>query len=294
MSNFFNWWVIVIALGNIAACYWLIVWTMKRRPEESAEGEATGHYWDGLQELNSPLPKWWLWMFYITMVFGLSYLVLFPGLGNFQGYLGWSSHGQYDQEVVDADGKYGPIFKKFAATAIPVLAKDPVAMQAGKRLFGNYCSQCHGSDAKGTKGFPNLTDNDWLYGGAPEQIKTTIMNGRNGIMPTWGPVLGEKGVENVANYVQSLSGRQVDAASAEAGKAQFQTLCVACHGADGKGNQSLGAPNLTDNIWLHGGTVASIKNTITNGRNSTMPAHKVFLGNDKAHLLAAYVYSFSN
>ena len=294
MSNFFNWWVIVIALGNIFACYWLIVWTMKKRPEESAEGEATGHTWDGLQELNSPLPKWWLWMFYITMVFGLSYLVLYPGLGNYQGYWGWSSHGQYDQEVVDADGKYGPIFAKFAATPIPVLAKDADALKAGKRLFANYCAQCHGADAKGTTGFPNLTDNDWLYGGSPETIKATIMNGRNGVMPAWGAPLGEKGVEDVANYVQSLSGRQVDAASAQAGKASFETLCVACHGIDGKGNQALGAPNLTDNIWLHGSTVASIKTTITNGRNSTMPKHSVFLGNDKSHLLAAFVYSLSN
>jgi cytochrome c oxidase cbb3-type subunit III len=294
MSNFFNWWVIVITLVNIFACYWLIKWTMKKRPEESAAGEATGHTWDELQELNNPLPKWWLWMFYITIIFGLTYLVIFPGLGNWQGVQGWSSHGQYNQEVKESDDKYGPIFNNFAQTEIPLLAKDPKAIQAGKRLFGNYCAQCHGSDAKGTKGFPNLTDNDWLYGGAPETIKATIMNGRNGAMPAWGPVLGEKGVVNVANYVQSLSGRQVDAASAEAGKAQFQTLCVACHGADGKGNQALGAPNLTDNIWLHGGTVASIKNTITNGKNSVMPAHNVFLGNDKSHLLAAYVYSLSN
>ena len=294
MSNFFNWWVIVITLVNIFACYWLIKWTMKRRPEESADGESTGHTWDGLQELNNPLPKWWLWMFYITIIFGLSYLVIFPGLGNWQGVKGWSSHGQYDQEVAAADSKYGPIFNSFAQTPIPVLAKDADAMQAGKRLFSNYCSQCHGSDAKGTTGFPNLSDNDWLYGGAPEQIKTTIMNGRQGAMPAWGPVLGEKGVENVANYVQSLSGRQVDAASAEAGKTQFQTLCAACHGADGKGNHALGAPNLTDNIWLHGSTAASIKNTITNGKNSLMPAHNKFLGGDKSHLLAAYVYSLSN
>lgn len=294
MNNFFNWWVIVITLVNIFACYWLIKWTMKKRPEESADGASTGHTWDGLQELNNPLPKWWLWMFYITMIFSLVYLAIYPGLGNFQGYLGWSSHGQYDQEVVEADGKYGPIFKKFAQMSIPALAKDQDGIKAGKRLFSSYCSQCHGSDAKGTTGFPNLSDNDWLYGGSPETIKATIMNGRNGAMPAWGAVLGEKGVENVANYVQSLSGRQVDAASAEAGKTQFQTLCVACHGADGKGNQALGAPNLTDNIWLHGSTVASIKNTITHGKNSVMPAHNIFLGDDKSHLLAAYVYSLSN
>ena len=294
MSNFFNWWVIVITLVNIIGCWWLIRWTMKKRPEESAAGEVTGHVWDGLEEYNNPLPKWWLWLFYITLVFGLAYLVIFPGLGNFKGIGGWTSTGQYDKEVAQADAKYGPIFAKFAATSIPDLAKDEQAIQAGERLFSSYCSQCHGSDAKGATGFPNLTDNDWIWGGSPEQIKATIMNGRQGAMTPWGPILGEEGVENVANYVQSLSGREVDAASAEAGKTQFNTFCVACHGADGTGNQTLGAPNLTDKIWLHGSSAGSIKKIINEGKNGAMPALGEFLGNDKSHLLAAYVYSLSN
>jgi len=292
ISSFFNWWVIVITLVNIYACYWLIKWTMKSRPNESAAGESTGHQWDGLEELNNPLPKWWLWLFYITIIFSLVYLVLYPGLGNFKGTLGWSSHGQYDEEITESNAKYGPIFKAFAATSIPDLAKDPKAIQAGERLFSSYCSQCHGSDAKGTKGYPNLSDNDWLYGGEPETIKMSIMNGRNGVMPSLG--LNATDVENVANYVQSLSGRKVDAASAEAGKAKFAVMCIACHGVDAKGNHLLGAPNLTDTIWLHGSSAGAIKKTIAEGRMSKMPAHNEFLGEDKAHLLAGYIYSLSN
>lgn len=294
MSSFFNIWIIVISLGNIFACYWLIKWTMKKRPEESAAGQTTGHVWDGLEEYNNPLPRWWLWLFYITIVFGLAYLVIFPGLGSFKGVGGWSSQGQYESEVQAANEKYGPIFAKFAATSIPDLAKDAEAMKAGERLFSSYCTQCHGSDAKGTTGYPNLADNDWLYGGSPEQIKTTILMGRNGAMPGWGAPLGEQGVENVTNYVQSLSGREVDQASAEAGKALYDTMCIACHGLDGKGNLALGAPNLTDNIWLYGGSAGRIKQTISEGRNGHMPAHKEFLGEDKVHLLAGYVYSLSN
>lgn len=294
ISNFFSWWVIVITLVNIFACYWLIKWTMKSRPDEVASGESMGHEWDGLQELNNPLPRWWLWLFYITIIFGLGYLVVFPGLGNFKGVIGWSSTGEYAAEVQQADANYGPIFAAFAAKPIATLAKDPDAIKAGERLYSSYCSQCHGSDAGGTTHFPNLSDNDWLWGGEPETIKATIMNGRTGVMPAMGPSLGEQGVEQVAAYVQSLSGRQVDAAAAEAGKEKFNTLCAVCHTAEGTGNKALGAPNLTDTTWLHGGTAAAIKQTITNGRNNVMPAHKEFLGDDKSHLLAAYIYSLSN
>jgi len=294
MNSFFNWWVIVITLVNIFACYWLIKWTMKKRPDEAESGAATGHTWDGLQELNNPLPRWWLWLFYITIIFGLSYLVIFPGLGNFQGVAGWSSQGQYDEEVATADAKYQPIFAAFSATSIPDLSKDAEALKAGERLYSNYCSQCHGSDAQGTRGFPNLADNDWLWGGQPEMIKASIINGRNGIMPAMGAALGDQGVEDVANYVQSLSGRDVDSASAEAGKVKFDMFCASCHGVDGKGNQMLGAPNLTDNVWLHGASAGRIKSTIMQGRNNRMPAHNEFLGNDKSHLLAAYIYSLSN
>ncbi|MCP4075656.1 MAG: cytochrome-c oxidase, cbb3-type subunit III [Gammaproteobacteria bacterium] len=294
LTSFFNWWVIVITLVNIFACYWLIKWTMKSRPNESAAGESTGHKWDDVEELNNPLPKWWLWMFYFTIVFSLIYLVLYPGLGNFKGTLGWTSHNQYDGEMADSDAKYGPIFAAFSAKSVPELAKDPEAIQAGQRLFSSYCSQCHGSDAKGTTGYPNLSDNDWLYGGEPDMIKQSILMGRNGVMPAFGAALGVKGVEDVAAYVQSMSGRKVDAASAEAGKAQFDVMCIACHQADGKGSYLFGAPNLTDKTWLHGSTASRIKQTITEGRLSKMPAHNEFLGEDKTHVLAGYIYSLSN
>ncbi len=296
MTTFASYWVTALTLVNIFACYWLIRWTMKVREGESAVGEVTGHKWDeGLEEYNNPLPRWWLWLFYGTILFALGYLVLYPGLGNYQGVLGWSSSGQYQDEVKLAEAKYGPIFAKFAGTPIPELARDKEAMEAGRRLFATYCTQCHGSDAGGTTHFPNLTDNDWLYGGAPEQIKQTILMGRNGMMPPMGPALGEQGVEQVAAYVMSLSGREVDPKLAEAGKEKFVSAgCVGCHGVDAKGNQIIGAPNLTDTVWLHGSTARSIKETITNGRKSRMPAHKDFLGENKVHLLAAYVYSLSH
>jgi cytochrome c oxidase cbb3-type subunit 3 len=294
MSSFFSWWIIILTLGNIAGAYWLIRWTMKRRPGESAEGTTTGHSWDGLEEYNNPLPRWWLWLFYITLVFGVIYLILYPGLGSFAGTFGWTQDKQYDEEVAKADAKYGPLFAKYAELGIPETAAQPEALQMGKRIFLNYCAQCHGSDARGAPGFPNLADGDWLYGGSPEAIQTTILNGRSGVMPALGPALGKEGLDEVVEYVLSLSGRSEDNAKAEKGKARFQTLCVACHGPDGKGNQALGAPNLTDETWLYGGSRGAIAKTIAQGRNGVMPAQKDFLGKDKAHLAAAYVWSLSN
>ena len=294
MSNFFSWWVTIITVGNIIACYWLIRWTMKKRPDEAETGAVTGHSWDGLEEYNNPLPRWWLWLFYITIVFGFAYLTIYPGLGNWKGVGGWSSHGQYDTEIAKANEAYGPIFAKFAETPIAELAKNPDAVEAGERLFSSYCSQCHGSDARGTTSYPNLTDDDWLYGGSPESIMSSIMNGRQGVMPAFGAPLGEQGVDDVVNYVQSLSGRSVDEASAARGKEKFMQMCVACHGPDAKGNQLLGAPNLTDTTWLHGSSAGAIKDTIVNGRTNKMPAHNKFLGHDKSHLLTAYIYSLSN
>jgi cytochrome c oxidase cbb3-type subunit 3 len=254
-----------------------------------------GHVWDeDLEELNNPLPGWWLKLFYITMVFGLIYLALFPGLGSFPGLLGWTSHGQYEREMDVADATYGPLFTRYREMSIPAVAADPEARKMGERLFVTYCAACHGSDARGARGFPNLRDNDWLYGGSPEQIEQTILYGRNGVMPAWQDALGGKqGVADVVQYVLSLSGRNVDQAAAARGKVKFQTFCVACHGADGKGNQAIGAPNLTDNIWLYGGSEKAITETIAKGRNGKMPAQKDTLGEDKVHLLAAYVYSLS-
>ena len=293
-SDFWSWWVIVLTVGNILACWWLIMWASRRRAGESAVGDVTGHTWDeDLQEYNNPLPRWWLWLFNITLVFAVIYLILYPGLGEYRGLLGWTEEQQYQSQMQQAEAKYGPLFAKYAGEPIPALSKDPQAMETGQRLFVNYCASCHGSDARGGPGFPNLTDNDWLHGGSPQAIEKTILDGRQGTMPAWGAVLGEEGVRQVAAYVMSLSGRQVDAKLAEAGRSRFQTYCIACHGADGKGNQQIGAPNLTDDTWLYGGSPGVIRQSIAQGRNGRMPAHRNFLGEDKVHLLAAYVYSLS-
>ena len=291
-SEFWSWFIIAIVVGGIIWLFYLLQGTNKA---ETEEGVPTGHVWDeNLEELNNPLPRWWLWMFYITLIFGIVYFALYPGLGKFQGVLGWSQEGQYDQEVADADAEFGPLFAQFEQTPIPELAGNEQAMNAGERLFVNYCAVCHGSDARGASGFPNLRDSDWLYGGEPEAIMASIMNGRTGVMPAWEtPLGGEEGVNQVANYVMTLAGRDADAALAEAGKAKFGTFCASCHGADGKGNKLLGAPNLTDDTWLYGGSPRAIKESIAKGRNGRMPAHSEFLGKAKSHVLAAYVYSLS-
>ena len=295
MSTALSWFVIIFTLANIIGCYVLIKLTSRPKTGEAAEGSVTGHTWDeDLQEYNNPLPLWWLWMFYITINFGIIYLVIYPGLGNFKGTSDWTQVGEYQEEIQAANKNYGPIFAAYSKKDIPALSKDHKAMQAGQRLFLNYCSTCHGSDAGGATGFPSLRDSDWLYGGSPDAIKTSILNGRNGIMPPMDAALSKEGLDEVAAYVLSLSGRSSDSALAEKGKARFETMCAACHQPTGQGNQALGAANLTDDIWLYGRSVGAIKQTIEKGRTGIMPSHKEFLGEDKAHLLAAYIYSLSN
>lgn len=295
MSTNWSWYIVILTAVNILACFWLIRWNSKRRIGEAAEGDTTGHTWDGdLQEYNNPLPRWWLWLFYISIFFGIGYLVIFPGMGNYKGTAKWSEVGQYNAEMQAAEQKYGPIFAAYAKQPIPELAKDSKAMATGQRLFLTYCSVCHGSDAGGAPGFPNLTDKDWLYGGDPETIQTTILDGRNGMMPAMGMGLPDEQVDDLVAYVLSLSGREADSPKVEAGKKLFATMCVACHGPDGKGNPAMGSANLTDKIWLYGGSPGTIKQTIKFGRNGVMPAHRAFLGEEKVHLLAAYVYSLSH
>jgi len=295
MSANWSWYIIILTVANIAACLWLIRWTSKRRSGEAREGETTGHTWDGdLQEYNNPLPRWWLWLFYISIAFAVGYLVIYPGLGNYKGTSKWSEVGQYNAEMQAAHDKYGPIFAAYAKTPIPELVKNSKAMETGKRLFLTYCAQCHGSDAGGAPGFPNLTDNDWLYGGEPQTIQTTILDGRHGVMPPMGAGLPKQQVDDLVAYVLSLSGREAPGPKVNAGKQLFQAMCVACHGPDGKGNHAIGSANLTDKIWLYGGSPGTIRQTIIHGRNGTMPAHREFLGVEKVHLLAAYVYSLSH
>ena len=294
MSSGLSWFVILLTLSNIFACFGLLLWARSKRVAGAAR-ETLGHSYDGIEELDTPLPRWWLWLFIGTIAFSLGYLVLYPGLGNFPGTLGWSQTQQYAREVAQADARYGPLYAAYAAKPIPQLLQDAQALNMGQRLFANNCIQCHGSDARGGVGFPNLTDNDWLYGGDPDTIKTTIMYGRNGVMPPFAPAIGgDAGVEQVVAYVLSLSGHQVDAAKAAAGKEKFNTICIACHGLDAKGNQALGAPNLTDDIWLYGNDPQTIAEGLQKGRMGKMPAHAEILGEQKAHVVAAYVYSLSH
>lgn len=296
ISEFWSWYIAAIALGGIV---WLLILLKINSVSDAAtpdEIEATGHVWDeDLQELNNPLPRWWLYMFYFWIGFAVIYLILYPGLGSYQGYLGWSEKAEYEAEVAAADEKYSPLYEGFLKQDLAALAADEAAMKTGERLFVTYCSVCHGSDARGARGFPNLRDNDWLYGGAPDQIKTTIMYGRNGVMPSWeAPLGGEAGVSDVANYVMKLAGRTVDDEAATRGEEKFNMFCVGCHMSGGTGNQAVGAPNLTNNIWLYGGSPGTIKRTIAKGRGGHMPAHSEFLGEAKVHVLAAYIYSLSH
>ncbi|MGS0680630.1 cytochrome-c oxidase, cbb3-type subunit III [Shewanella sp. 125m-7] len=317
MSNFWSVWIIVLTVVVIIGCI-VLLRACSKNDTGVEEGKSMGHSFDGIEELNNPLPKWWSYMFYITIVFSVIYLALYPGLGSFKGLLGWTSANQsvrtieeskqavidaqnegrwvqYDQEVKHADEKFGPIFKAYADTPLEQLVKNEEALKVGGRLFLQNCAMCHGSDARGSKGFPNLTDNAWLYGGELATIKTSIMNGRHGMMPPKGGLpIEDSEITGLAEYVVSLSGREHDAALAAQGQGSFMKGCFACHGMDGTGNKFMGAPNLTDNAWVYGGSRGAIEQSIQNGRTGVMPAWKDVLGEEKVHVITAYVYSLSN
>jgi len=293
-NGFWSIYVSVITLISIFACL-LLLWFSGKATAMTAHDNTTGHVWDGdLREMNNPLPRWWVWLFIITVVFSLVYLVLYPGLGTYAGQLNWTSTGQHAAEMKKGEDQVAPLYARFAAMKTEDIAKDPQAMAIGERLFMNNCSQCHGSDARGSKGFPNLVDGDWLYGGQPEQIVETITKGRAGNMPPLAAALGTvDDVRNVAQYVLSLSGGPHDSLKAALGKSKFG-VCAACHGNDGKGNQALGAPNLTDDIWLHGYGENAILAMVNNGKVNQMPAQSDKLSAPQIKVLAAYVWGFSN
>ncbi|AXA93312.1 cytochrome-c oxidase, cbb3-type subunit III [Massilia sp. YMA4] len=296
-NNFWNLYIVVLTVLGVLGCAVLLYSQSKYKvAKHNGPVGTTGHVWDeDLTELNTPMPRWWMWMFYLTIVFGIAYLFLYPGLGSYAGKLGWNSAKEYKTELAKADSEYGPLFEKYRQQDLKAVAADPQAHAIGERLFLTYCAQCHGSDARGNKSFPNLTDKDWLHGGAPETIKQTIMNGRHGVMPAMGAALGsDKDIENVAHYVLSLSGSAAsDPIKSVFGKSKF-SACMACHGAGGVGNQAMGAPNLADKTWLYGGSAETIMETIRKGRDNTMPAFGDFLGESKVHVLSAYVWSLSN
>lgn len=290
MTSFWSGWIIILTSITIIGTTWLL-FANRKRDGKPGEQVTTGHSYDGIEEYDNPLPGWWFQMFVLTIVFAVIYLIAYPGMGNFKGILGWTSTGVWEQEVADAEAKYAKIYQQYAATPIEELSKNSDAKQIGQRLFANNCAVCHGSDAGGAKGFPNLRDNDWLYGGNPDQIKMSITNGRKAVMPAWAKALDEQARSDVADFLLARAAGQ--AVDSHPGEQKFQMFCTACHGKDGKGNPMMGAPNLTDNIWLYGGSKADIVQSITNGRNGIMPAHKEMLSEEKIHLLAAYVYGLS-
>lgn len=293
-NNFWSIYVAGLTVIGIVACL-LLLWMAGTKKVAASNDNTTGHVWDeDLREMNNPLPRWWVWLFVITVVFSLGYLLAYPGLGSYAGKLGWSTEGVYQGEIAKANKELEPLYAKYVAMSVEDMTRDPGAMAIGERLFMNNCAQCHGSDARGSKGFPNLTDADWLHGGTPDKIKETLTVGRIGNMPPMAAAVGTPDdVRNVAHYVLSLSGSPHDSVRASLGKEKF-AACGACHGADGKGNQALGAPNLTDGIWLHGWGEAAIANMVNNGKINQMPAQADKLTAAQIHVLTAYVWGLSN
>ncbi|WP_322996874.1 cytochrome-c oxidase, cbb3-type subunit III [Castellaniella sp.] len=295
INSFWSYYISVIALGGIVWCVYLLFSQRQWLKSDVKVVEDTGHVWDeDLTELNNPVPRWWTVFYLLLCVFAFGYLVLYPGLGSFKGTLGFTAGKQVLEQQETLNAQVQPIYERFREMPIPEIAADLQARDIGQRLFLNNCAQCHGSDAKGGRGFPNLTDSDWLWGGEPEQILETIAKGRHGIMPPWGAVIKPEEAAAIAQYVRSLSGLAHDPLRVNAGKRGFDTYCVACHGVDAKGNTMLGAPNLTDDIWLYGSSEGTIIETINNGRDNQMPAQENHLTPEQIRLLAAWVWGQSN
>ncbi len=295
MTTGWSLYVIFLVVLNIAATTWLLWWTARKRKSDGKDAETTGHVWDGdITEYNKPLPRWWINLFYLTIIYSVGYLIWYPGLGNFAGTSGWTSAGEHDADKAKADAQLAAAFGRFETMPINQIALDGEALAFGSRLYANHCAMCHGSDARGGKGFPNLVDGDWQWGASPDEILTTILQGRQAVMPPLGAVLGgDVGITEVATYVQSLSGMKTDPALAAAGQARF-AVCAACHGPEGKGNTALGSPNLTDDAWIYGSDFATIREGIVNGRNGMMPAHEPIIGETRTRIVAAYVWSLTH
>ena len=292
MASHWSIWIIVLTTITFIGLVWVLF--ANRTRQQSQDDKTTGHVYDGIEEYDNPLPAWWFAMFVITIVWGVAYLVMYPGMGNFPGVLGWTQLEQHEAEIAAADERYRPIRDRYLAMPVEEIAADPAVRKMGMRMFGNNCAQCHGADARGSYGFPNLTDDDWIWGDSPEAIKTALVQGRVAVMPGWGEIIGEDGVRQVTAYVLDLNGRDAPAEDVEAGKALYGQFCVACHGPEGLGNPALGAPNLTNGIWLYGGKEEQIAHSIRAGRNGQMPSFKDQLSEDKIHILTAYVYGLRN
>jgi cytochrome c oxidase cbb3-type subunit 3 len=291
MTSFWSAWVIILTSITIIIMTWVLI--ANKRAERRTGERTTGHVYDGIEEYDNAIPTWWFWMFIITIVWGVAYLVVYPGMGNFPGVIGWTQVDQHDRSVAAADAKYRAMRDRYLALPVEEISLDPAVRKMGARMFSNNCAQCHGSDAKGSYGFPNLADNDWIYGGDAETIKKTLVGGRQAAMPAWGSIIGDQGVSEATAYILSLNGRQADPQLVAAGESHFSTYCAACHGADATGNPALGSPNLSNGIWLYGGTEAQIAHSIRAGRNGVMPAFAETLSEDKIHILTAYVYGLN-
>jgi len=291
MASLWSIWIIVLTVITLVGLTWVLFANRKMRNQDPEA--KTGHDYDGIEEYDNPLPAWWFFMFLITIVWGVGYLIAYPGLGNFPGLLKWTQLDQYQEQVDKAEEKYRAMRDRYLALPVEEIAGDPAVRKMGMRLFGNNCAQCHGADGRGSYGFPNLTDDDWIYGGTPDAIKTSITQGRRAAMPPWGDILGDQGVSDVVAHVLTLNGREADPEAAARGAKQFQTYCMACHGPDGTGNPMLGAPNLTNGVWLYGGKEDQIAHTVRSGRNGVMPSHETLLSEDKIHIISAYVYGLS-
>lgn len=295
MTAFWHWFLAIGTIAFVVWCIWLISWSAKQGPQNVSDEEVVGHVWDGdIEEWNYPAPKWWLYLYFITIAWAVGYMIAYPGIGSYGGVLGWSQHGQYEEEMQAAAERYEPIYERFAAMDFDALQQDADALALGGSLYASYCTTCHGSDARGAKGYPDLTDNDWLWGNTEEDLVKTIDQGRAAAMAPLAAALGgEAGLDNMVKYVRSLSGLEEADAGAMSMQPLFMALCGACHTPAGTGNKAFGAPNLTDDVWLYGSSADDIRTTISEGRYGLMPAHGDLLGDDRTKILAAYVASLS-
>lgn len=300
MTSGWSWYVIVLVVSNIVGCAWLLWWTARRRPGDP-KPEDTSHVWDGdITEYNKPLPRWWINLFYITIAFSLGYLFWYGGWGDYPGMGKWTSKGEHARVKAAEDAKLNETFALYKDQSIPALARDPAALALGRSIFNNTCATCHGSSAQGAIGYPNLSDNIWHWGGSPERVLETVLDGREGVMPEWGKVLtgigGPNAVDYVVGYVQTLSNpdRLQNNYIAAQGRSLYNSVCVACHGDRGQGNEELGAPSLADDYWMYGDSKQSLTASIMYGRHGIMPAHRDLLGPTRSRLVAAYVWSLSN
>lgn len=291
----FGWslWVMFLVVLNMGITFFLFIWGQRVKIPVLPDG-TSGHVWAHgvLREGVRKLPRWWVFMSASMFAWGFAYLVLYPGFGNSKGVLGWTAHGELANDIAAVNSQMGEHKQYYTSVPVAQLAANPSAVRIGERMFVDNCAACHGRDAHGNAllGAPNLVDADWLYGGDDEAIRTSILEGRQGMMPPLGAALDDAAVTQLANYALSLSGAAHDRTAAAAGQAGF-AVCAACHGVDGKGNKALGAPNLTDSTWLKRGDLDTIRRTIKDGRSGVMPAWKSRLDEAEVHVIMAWLRS---